>query len=57
MLLASAAAACYVCKSNAATSAASAANSVTAINNLGYYLNWGLITDAVGTTSDYGALV
>jgi hypothetical protein len=43
--------------SNAATSAASAANSVTAINNLGYYLNWGLITDAVGTTSDYGALV
>jgi predicted RNA-binding protein (virulence factor B family) len=42
---------------NAATSAASAANSVTAINNLGYYLNWGLITDAVGTTSDYGALV
>jgi len=42
---------------NAATSAASAANSVTALNNLGYYLNWGLITDAVGTTSDYGALV
>jgi hypothetical protein len=44
-------------ETNAATSAASAANSVTAINNLGYYLNWGLITDAVGTTSDYGALV
>jgi hypothetical protein len=42
---------------NAATSAASAANAVTAINNLGYYLNWGLITDAVGTTSDYGVLV
>ena len=42
---------------NAATSAASAANSVTALNNLGYYVNWGLITDAVGTTSDYGALV
>lgn len=42
---------------NAATSAASAANAVTAINNLGYYLNWGLITDAVGTTSDYGTLV
>jgi chemotaxis protein histidine kinase CheA len=43
--------------SNAATSASSAANAVTAINNLGYYLNWGLITDAVGTTSDYGTLV
>ena len=42
---------------NAATSAASAANAVTAINNLGYYLDWGLITDAAGTTSDYGALV
>jgi hypothetical protein len=41
----------------AATSASSAANAVTAINNLGYYLNWGLITDAVGTTSDYGVLV
>jgi hypothetical protein len=54
---ASSASAAATSESNAATSAASAANSVTAINNLGYYLNWGLITDAVGTTSDYGALV
>jgi hypothetical protein len=54
---ASSASAASTSATNAATSAASAANSVTAINNLGYYLNWGLITDAVGTTSDYGALV
>lgn len=54
---ASSASAAATSATNAATSAASAANSVTAINNLGYYLNWGLITDAVGTTSDYGALV
>ena len=42
--------------SAAATSAASAANSVTALNALAYYANWGLITDAVGTTADYGIL-
>jgi hypothetical protein len=54
---ASSASAASTSATNAATSAASAANSVTALNNLGYYLNWGLITDAVGTTSDYGALV
>jgi hypothetical protein len=54
---ASSASAASTSATNAATNAASAANSVTAINNLGYYLNWGLITDAVGTTSDYGALV
>jgi hypothetical protein len=43
--------------SNAATSAASAANAVTSLNTLGYYKDWGLLADAVGTTSDYGALV
>ncbi len=48
---------------NAATSATNAANSasaasslVTTITNLSYLLNWGLITEAAGTSSDYGAL-
>lgn len=42
---------------NAATSAASAANSAIALLALQYLADWGLITDAAGTTSDYGALV
>jgi hypothetical protein len=48
---------------NAATSATNAANSasaasslVTTITNLSYLLNWGLITEAAGTSTDYGAL-
>lgn len=48
---------------NAATSATNAANSATAasslvttITNLSYLLNWGLITEAAGTSTDYGAL-
>ena len=48
---------------NAATSATNAANSasaasslVTTITNLSYLLNWGLITEATGTSTDYGAL-
>jgi hypothetical protein len=43
--------------SNAATSASSAANSATALLTLQYLANWGLITNAAGTTSDYGVLV
>jgi hypothetical protein len=49
--------------SNAATSATNAANSATTAQStvstlltLGYLANWGLITDAVGTSSDYGSL-
>jgi hypothetical protein len=43
--------------SNAATSASSAANSASALLTLQYLADWGLITNAVGTTSDYGVLV
>ncbi len=43
--------------SNAATSASSAANAATAINTLTFFKDLGLITNSVGTTSDYGALV
>ena len=43
--------------SNAATSASSAANSATALLTLQYLADWGLITNAAGTTSDYGVLV
>ena len=49
--------------SNAASSATAAAGSATTaaslvntINNLSYLLNWGLITEAAGTSTDYGAL-
>jgi hypothetical protein len=42
---------------NAATSASSAANSATALLTLQYLADWGLITNAAGTTSDYGVLV
>ena len=49
--------------SNAATSATNAANSattaqstVTTLLGLGYLANWGPITEAVGTSSDYGSL-
>lgn len=48
---------------NAATSATNAANSASAvaslvntITNLSYLLNWGLITEAAGTPTDYGVL-
>ena len=48
---------------NAATSATNAANSASAvaslvstITDLGYLLNWGLITEAAGTPTDYGVL-
>lgn len=48
---------------NAAASATAAANSATAasslvttITNLSYLLNWGLITEAAGAPTDYGAL-
>jgi len=40
--------------SSAATTAA--ADAVTAINSLSFFGNYGLITDAAGTTKDYGAL-
>jgi hypothetical protein len=49
--------------SNAATSATNAANSattaqstVTTLLGLGYLADWALITEAVGTSSDYGSL-
>ena len=42
---------------NAANSATSAANTVTSILNLQYLQDWGLITNAAGTTTDYGVLV
>jgi hypothetical protein len=42
---------------NASASASSAANSATALLTLQYLADWGLITNAVGTTSDYGVLV
>ena len=42
--------------SNAAGSATTAASLVNTINNLSYLLNWGLITEAAGTSTDYGAL-
>lgn len=49
--------------SNAATSATNAANSattaqstVTTLLSLGYLADWALITEAVGTSSDYGSL-
>jgi hypothetical protein len=41
---------------NAANSASAASSLVTTITNLSYLLNWGLITEAAGTSSDYGAL-
>lgn len=60
---ASSASAAATSASNAATSATNAANSATAasslvttITNLSYLLNWGLITEAAGTSTDYGAL-
>ena len=40
----------------AAGSATTAASLVNTINNLSYLLNWGLITEAAGTSTDYGAL-
>lgn len=60
---ASSASAAATSASNAATSATNALNSATAasslvttITNLSYLLNWGLITEAAGTSTDYGAL-
>lgn len=60
---ASSASAAATSASNAATSATNSANSaaaasslVTTITNLSYLLNWGLITEAAGTSTDYGAL-
>jgi hypothetical protein len=41
---------------NAANSASAASSLVTTITNLSYLLNWGLITEAAGTSTDYGAL-
>lgn len=54
---ASSASAASTSASNAATSAASAANSASSINTLQYLKDWGLITNAAGTTTDYGVLV
>ena len=41
---------------NAANSATTAQSTVSTLLTLGYLANWGLITDAVGTSSDYGSL-
>ena len=54
---ASSASAASTSASNAATSASSAANAASAINVLQYFKDWGLITNAVATTTDYGVLV
>lgn len=60
---ASSASAAATSASNAATSATNAANSattaqstVTTLLSLGYLADWALITEAVGTSSDYGSL-
>lgn len=54
---ASSATAASTSATNAATSASSCANAVTALTTMQYFNDLGLITNAAGTTTDYGALV
>jgi hypothetical protein len=42
--------------SEASASATTAASFSTTLASIGYLANWGLITDSVGTTADYGSI-